>query len=165
MMKVKLMDHEVELVGTPPAVGDRLPEFTVRNDQNQPVTTNDLLGKPMVLCAVPDLDTDVCSMETKKFNQQADQYPAARFVTISNNSIAEQTDWCAAKGVQNLSVLSDAQGEFGQATGLYVPSFKHLARAVFVVDAQGKITYEEILDQIAAEPNYQQALMALEQLL
>ncbi|USS87689.1 thiol peroxidase [Fructilactobacillus hinvesii] len=164
-MKVKLMDQTVELVGNPPVVGEQFPTFTVQDDQEQSVTLQDLLGKPLVICAVPDLNTDVCSMETKKFNQQADQFPAARFVTVSNNSIAEQTDWCAAKGVKNLAVLSDEEGDFGQATGLYIPSFKHLARAVFVLDATGKITYAEVLAQIAAEPDYKQALAALQELL
>ncbi|USS93743.1 thiol peroxidase [Fructilactobacillus ixorae] len=163
-MQVKLMAQTVSLLGTPPAVGDLLPDFTVINDQGQPVTAPDLLGKLMVLCAVPDLNTDVCSLETKKFNQQADQFPKARFVTISNNRLAEQTDWCAAEGVQNLEILSDEPGSFGKATGLYIPSFKRLARAVFVVNAEGQITYEEVLAQVASEPDYAAAVNALQQL-
>ncbi len=65
-----------------------------------------LIGKPLMLSIVPDLQTPVCSTQTHKFNQQqADHYPDATFVTISNNTIAQQKNWCAAEGVINLQIF------------------------------------------------------------
>ncbi len=95
----------------------------------------------------------------------ADHYhPDATFVTISNNTIAQQKNWCAAEGVINLQILSDEELSFGYASNLYLPNMGVLTRAILVVDADGKITYEEIVSDVAHEPDYIAALNALEKL-
>lgn len=163
-MKVTFNGEEVQLEGNPPQVGDQLPKFKVFNADNEKVKMAQLIGKPLVLSIVPDLDTPVCSVQTRKFNQQADHYPDATFVTISNNTIQQQKNWCAAEGVENLQVLSDEELSFGYATDLYLPNLGFLARTIMVVDDTGKITYEEIVPEITDEPNYLAALAALEKL-
>lgn len=164
IVKVTFNGDSVELEGTPPQVGDQLPKFKLFNADNEKVKMAQLIGKPLVLSIVPDLNTPVCSLQTKKFNQQADHYPDATFVTISNNTIQEQKNWCAAEGVQNLQVLSDEELSFGYATDLYLPTLGNLARAIIITDAEGVITYEEIVSEIKNEPDYLAALDALEKL-
>lgn len=163
-VKVTFKGETVELEGNPPQVGDQLPKFKVFNQANEKVKMAQLIGKPLVISVVPDLDTPVCSLQTKKFNQQADHYPDATFVTISNNTIQQQKNWCAAEGVTNLQVLSDEELSFGYATDLYLPNLGFLARTILIVAADGTITYEEIVPEITNEPDYLAALSALEKL-
>ncbi|GAX00162.1 thiol peroxidase [Secundilactobacillus mixtipabuli] len=163
-MKVKFNGQDVELEGNPPQVGDQLPKFKLFNQNDEKVKMAQLLGKPLMLSIVPDLQTPVCSTQTHKFNQQADHYPNATFVTISNNTIAQQKNWCAAEGVINLQILSDEELSFGYATNLYLPNMGVLTRAILVTDAEGTITYEEIVPDVANEPDYLAALKALEKL-
>ncbi|MTV83008.1 thiol peroxidase [Secundilactobacillus folii] len=163
-MQVTFNGEAAKLEGTPPQVGEQLPKFKVFNQNDEKVKMAQLLGKPLVLSIVPDLDTPVCSTQTRKFNQQADHYPDATFVTISNNTIQQQKNWCAAEGVTNLQVLSDEELSFGYATDLYLPNLGFLARSIIITDAEGKITYEEIVPEITDEPDYLAALAALEKM-
>ncbi|WP_203649800.1 thiol peroxidase [Secundilactobacillus yichangensis] len=163
-MKVKFNGEAVELEGNPPQVGDQLPKFKLFNQDGEKVKMAQLIGKSLLLSIVPDLQTPVCSTQTHKFNQQADHYPDATFVTISNNTIAQQKNWCGAEGVMNLQVLSDEELSFGYATNLYLPNMGVLTRAILIADADGKITYEEIVPDVAHEPDYVAALKALEKL-
>ncbi len=154
----------VELSGNPPEVSDKLPKFKVFSDTDEKIKMASLIGKPMVISVVPDINTRVCSIQTRKFNQQADHYPDAKFVTISNNTIKEQEAWCAVEGVENMQVLSDEELSFGYAMGLYISVNGNLARSIFVVDGEGTITYREIVSEIHHEPDYLKALDALEKL-
>ncbi|ANZ58351.1 2-Cys peroxiredoxin [Fructilactobacillus lindneri] len=163
-MEVKMFFKKVKLFGNPPQVGETLPEFTVENAAGDKINTKDLLGKPMVLCSVPNLDSEVCSLETKKFNKKADEFTNVRFVTISNNDLEVQKNWCAAKGVDNLEVMSDFDGSFGEAMKLYIPEIKHLARAVFLINADGKIVYEQIVPQVARQPKYKEVIEKIKEL-
>lgn len=115
-MKVTFRGETVELEGNPPQVGDQLPKFKLFDTDNNKVKMAQLLGKPLLISIMPDINTRVCSMQTRKFNQQADHYPDATFIAVSNNTIQEQKSWCAAEGVENLRVLSDEELSFGYAT-------------------------------------------------
>ncbi|GAK47928.1 thiol peroxidase [Secundilactobacillus oryzae JCM 18671] len=163
-MKVTDNGEPVELSGTPPEVSEKLPKFKVFNENGEKIKMASLLGKPLVISVVPDINTRVCSIQTRKFNQQADHYPDATFVTISNNTIKEQEAWCAVEGVDNMAVLSDEELSFGYAMGLYVTVNGTLARATFVTDSEGTITYREIVPELHQEPDYLKALDAVEKL-
>lgn len=161
---VTRLGSTMTLSGTPPEVGDQLPKFKVFDQNNVKVKTANLIGKVTLISVVPDLETPVCTLQTRKFTQQADHYPAAKFCTISNNSIAEQTGWCAAQGVENVDLLSDEELSFGYEMGLYVPNLGNLARSIWIIDDAGKIVYWQIVTEQSDEPNYLEAIEALEKL-
>lgn len=161
---VTRLGNTMALSGTPPEVGDQLPKFKVFDQNNVKVKTANLIGKVTLISVVPDLETPVCTLQTRKFTQQADHYPAAKFCTISNNSIAEQTGWCAAQGVENVDLLSDEELSFGYEMGLYVPNLGNLARSIWIIDDTGKIVYRQIVTEQSDEPNYLEAIEALEKL-
>lgn len=89
-MKVTFKGKEVELIGTPPKVGDEMPNFTVLNKNKQEATKDSLLGKNTLISVVPDINTPVCSIQTKTFNKTMDQFPDVNFLTISTNTIQDQ---------------------------------------------------------------------------
>jgi len=161
-VEVTRLGDTFSLSGKLPEVGDQLPKFKVFDQNNGKVKTANLIGKVTLISVVPDLDTPVCTIQTRKFTQQADHYPAARFATISNNSIAEQTGWCAAQGVENVDLLSDEELSFGYEMGLYVPNLGNLARSIWIIDDAGKIVYRQIVTEQSDEPDYLAAIDALE---
>lgn len=163
-MKVTKKGEILELAGTQPKVGDYAPDFSLPNLSDTNIKLSEFKGKPVLISVVPDIDTRVCSLQTKRFNQEAAAIEGVQFLTISNNSKEEQANWCAAEGV-DMELLHDEQGLFGQAYGLFIPEISHLARAIFVVGKDGKLIYEAISPEIAEEPDYQAALTAAKEAL
>jgi Peroxiredoxin len=160
-MDLDFKGKAVSTIGNPPKVGDKFPDFKVLDKAGKEVNLDDLLDKPLLISVVPDIDTRVCSIQTKRFNEDVDSHSEVNFVTISTNTIAQQSDWCAAENVQNMKMLSDADKNFGDATKLLIESLGILARSVWIVDTNKQITYSEILKEISTEPNYDKALEQL----
>lgn len=148
---------EFELVGEQPKVGNVAPDFTLKNLEDKEIRLEDLKGQPVLISVVPDIDTRICSLQTKRFNQEAGAVEGVAFLTISNNNKEEQSSWCAAEGV-DMEMLRDEANTFGEAYGLFIPEMGRLARAIFVVDKDGVLAYERISPEIAEEPDYTEAL-------
>ncbi|GAA3630850.1 thiol peroxidase [Lactobacillus hamsteri] len=163
-MKVTFKGKTTELIGDPANVNDQFDDFYVINKENKRVDSKDLHGKPTLISVVPDIDTSVCSIQTKKFNQKMDEYPGVNFLTISTNTVAEQQNWCAAENVKNMQLVSDTEGSFGKTSKLLIPTMGILARSVWVLDKNGKIVYRQIVDEITDEPDYEKALDQLKEL-
>lgn len=164
-MEVIINGERRQLVGKPPVEGEQLPHFKLFDKDSNKVKMRELLGKPLLISIVPDINTSVCSLQTRKFNADMDQYDGVRFVTVSVNTPAEQADWCAAEGVKKMEMLSDYEQSFGYAMGLLIPDEGFLARSIYVVDAKGTVQYHEIVDELSHEPNYDAALAAVKKLL
>ena len=163
-MKVTFKGKDCRLLADPVKVGEKMPDFAVINKDKKDITTTDLLGKPTLISVVPNINTPVCSVQTKKFNQDVDQFDNVNFLTISTNTVEDQQKWCAAEGVKKMQLVADNKREFGKATGLLISDLDILARSVFVLDQDGKIVDREIVDEIPTEPNYEQALAELKKL-
>jgi thioredoxin-dependent peroxiredoxin len=126
----------------------------------------DLKGKPTLLSVVPSLDTPVCAIQTKKFNESfASLGDKANAVTVSLDLPFAQARFCGAEGVTNMRAASDYQDRaFGNSYGTLIEELKILSRAIFVLDANGKIAYVEYVPEVASEPNYDAALAAVKSL-
>jgi len=161
-MEITRHDNPMQTNGTPPSLGANLPEFKVSDANGKTEETTDLLGKLTLISVVPDINTRVCSISTKQFNQAMDQFDGINFYTISTNTVAEQQDWCAAEDVTKMQLLADPDGDFGQAMGLYVPDNHTNARSVWITDADGKVVYRELITEQTHEPDYASALAYLE---
>lgn len=159
--------NPVTLVGPDITVGDKAPDFKVVDNGLQPVTLDSAKGKVQLIAVVPSIDTGVCDTMTRKFNQDAADLPDSVAVyTISVDLPFAQGRWCGNAGIERVKTLSDYQDRsFGLAYGLLIDELKLLARAVYVVDAQGKVAYREIVSEVTAEPDYQAALNAVKALL
>lgn len=160
-MEITINGKEESMFGNPPEVGETLPKFKLEEADGNKVKTADIIGRITLLSTVPDIDTPVCSVETRKFNQEADKFPDVQFLTVSNNTVEQQKNWCAAQGVANLKMLSDENLSLGYAMKLYLPNFGALARTIYIVDATGKIIYRQIVPEITNEPDYDDVLNAL----
>lgn len=164
-MEITINGKPRQLVGNPPEVGDEFPHFKFFDKNHDKIKTRQLLGKVTLLSVVPNIDTPVCSIQTKKFNSTMDQFPDVNFLTISTNTIEEQQKWCAAEGVQNMQLVSDREESFGYESKLLIPDEGVLARSVWILDKDGKVAYRQIVKELTDEPDYDQALTELRKLL
>jgi thiol peroxidase len=154
------------LLGEKLKVEIRAPDFTVLDNNLVPVTLSSCKGKVCVLSSVPSLDTPVCDMETRRFNQEAaDLGSGVAILTISMDLPFAQKRWCGAAGVDKVVTLSDHRdASFGTSYGVLIKELRLLARAVFVLDRAGVIQYVEIVKELTQEPNYQAVLSAVKKL-
>jgi thiol peroxidase len=159
---VTFKGNPVTLLGPRLKVGDRAPDFQVVNATLAPVTLADFKGKTKIISAVPSLDTPVCDTETRKFNEEAAKLPENVVVlTISMDLPFAQKRWCAAAGVERVTVLSDyREHSFALAYGVLIKELGLLSRSIFVVDEDDIIRHIEHVREIAAEPDYAAALDA-----
>jgi len=154
------------LVGIELKEGDSAPDFEVLDNDLSPVKFSSFRGKVCIISSVPSLDTPVCDMETRRFNQEADRLSAdVQILTISMDLPFAQKRWCGAAGVDKVVTLSDHRNaSFGTAYGVLIKELRLLARAVFVVDRDGTIRYIQIVREITQEPDYEAALDAVNNL-
>ncbi|WP_195236895.1 thiol peroxidase [Romboutsia sp. 1001285H_161024_C4] len=160
-MKVTFQGAPLTLKGKQLKVGDKAPDFTVIDNELNPLKLDDTKGKRVFL-SVPSIDTPVCDMEVRRFNTEASKLNNVTVYTISMDLPFAQARWCGAAGIENVKTISDYKDrEFGKNYGVYINELGLLSRAVFVVDEDDKIIYVEYLEEITEEPNYDKVLDVL----
>jgi thiol peroxidase len=159
---ITMKGNPLTLVGKALKVGDAAPDFEVLDNDLAPVNFDSFRGKVCVVSSVPSLDTPVCDMETRRFNEEAGNLgPDIRVLTISMDLPFAQKRWCGAAGVDKVVTLSDHRGaSFGMAYGVLIKELRLLARAVFVIDGTGIIRHIEIVKELTEEPDYEAVLKA-----
>lgn len=159
--------NPMTLVGPELKAGDRAPAFTVVDNGLAPVTLASYAGKIKVISAVPSLDTPVCDMETRRFNQEAAALPEDVVVlTVSLDLPFAQKRWCGAAGIDRVTTLSDYQERsFALAYGVLIKELKLLSRSIFVIDRDDTIRYIQHVPEVTQEPDYAAAIAAAKGLL
>jgi len=160
---VTMKGNPLTLVGRTPQPGDAAPDFTVVRNDLSSVDFSSYRGKVCVISSVPSLDTPVCDMQTRRFNQEAENLgDDTVVVTVSMDLPFAQKRWCGASGVERVVTLSDHRhAAFGTAYGLLIKELRLLARAVLVVDREGIVRYVQLVKEISHEPDYDAVLAAL----
>jgi thioredoxin-dependent peroxiredoxin len=163
---VTFKGNPLTLVGEEVAVGAPAPDFDLMyyHDGMQHLRKADLLGKPTIISVVPSLDTPVCQVQTKTFNQRlAALGDRVNAVTVSLDLPFAMSRFCGAESITAMRTGSDyIDREFGKAWGVLIDELKILARAVFVLDSDGVVRYAQVVKEVAEEPDYDAALAALE---
>ncbi|MEM4248013.1 MAG: thiol peroxidase [Candidatus Nanoarchaeia archaeon] len=160
---VTLKGNAKTLIGNSTKVGDIAPDFSALDGTFANVSLSSFKGKVVLISVVPSLDTPVCSIQTKKFNEELSKLSSDIVaITISNDLPFAQKRFCDAEKTSRTIFLSDSyKHEFGLRYGLIVKDMGILARAVFVIGKDGRIVYQEIVSEITNEPDYSKALEAL----
>ena len=163
---ITMRGNPLTLVGNEPKVGDAAPDFEVLDNDLSPVGLSSFRGKVCIISSVPSLDTPVCDMETRRFNDEAGKLgPDVSILTISMDLPFAQKRWCGAAGVDKVITLSDhREAAFGTAYGVLIKELRLLARAVFVVDREGIIQYVQLVKEVSEEPDYDAVLDAVKKL-
>ena len=156
-----LMGNPKILLGPELKVGDKAPEFMAVDDALKPVDLASTGGGVRIFSVVPSLDTPVCDMQTKRFNDEAGKSGDITMYTVSMDLPFAQKRWCDAFGVDHVKMISDHRdGSFGQAFGTLIKDLRILSRAIFVVDNDNIIRYVEYVKEVGDHPNYQAVMEA-----
>ena len=154
-----LKGNPLTLIGPELKTGDKAPEFDVVDTGLQPVTLAKTSGKVRIFSVVPSLDTPVCDMQTKRFNDEAAKLSGVDIYTVSMDLPFAQKRWCGAFGVDNIKMVSDHRnGSFGEHYGTLIKELRIESRAIFVVDKGDVIRHVEYVKEVADHPHYDEAL-------
>lgn len=164
MSSTRLKGNPVRLDGVLPSVGAPAPAFRLVKQDLSEVTNKDCAGRTTVLLTVPSLDTGVCAIETRKFNEKAASLPGVTVIVASADLPFAIKRFCAAEGITNVHGASDVRDrDFGRRWGVAIadgPLQGVTARAAFVIDGQGRLRHVELVPEIAEEPHYDAILAA-----
>jgi thioredoxin-dependent peroxiredoxin len=155
-------DTPLTLVGPTLDVGDAMPDVTLVDAKLEPVKLAAFKGKIIVLSVVPSIDTRVCEAQTHKISDAIAQMPpGVEVFTISRDLPFAQTRF-AEEAMTKTKFASDFQArELGRGFGLDVKETGLLARSVWVIGADGKVAYREIVANQGSEPDYEALLAAV----
>lgn len=165
MSETKFKGQPVHTIGEFVKVGDMAPDFQLTKTDLSMLSLSDLKGKNVVLNIFPSLDTGVCAMSVRKFNQFAAGLEDTVVLAISKDLPFAHERFCTVEGIKNVIPLSAfRRSDMDKKYGLVMedgPLSGLFARAVVVVDKEGKIIYTELVPEIAQEPDYDKALASL----
>lgn len=161
---VTLKGNPVDLAGAALTAGAAAPDFTLQTNGLEDVSLESSAGKTRIIATIPSLDTSTCHAETRNFNVHADELENVEVLVVSMDLPFGQKRWCGAEGVESVQTLSAHRcTKFGEDYGVLIkggPLDRCLARAVFVIGADGTLKHVEYVPEIADHPNYDAALAA-----
>jgi len=163
---ITMHGNPLTLLGSEVLRGDMAPDATLLDNDLNPVTISSYKGKICVISSVPSLDTPVCDIETRRFNQEAGELgDDVTILTVSMDLPFAQKRWCGAAGVERVITLSDYRdASFGNSYGMLIKELRLLARAVFVLDREGIIRYIQIVKELSEEPDYSEVIEEIKKL-
>ncbi len=157
----------VTLVGPELKIGDKAPDATLLTNSLKDVQLSSYFGRVVLVSVVPSLDTGVCDAQTRRFNEEASTLGDDVVVlTVSADLPFAQKRWCGAAGIDRVETLSDHRSmSFGTAFGTYMKDLRLEARAVFVINQHGVVSYVEYVPEVTQHPNYEVAIEAAKEAL
>lgn len=165
MAIVTLGGNKVNVKGSFPKIGDQAKEFTLVKSDLSELSLSSLKDKKVVLNIFPSLDTRVCALSVRKFNDMASKMSNTVVLAISKDLPFAHARFCSTEGIENVTGLSAFRDTtFGEDYGVALidgPLAGLLARAVIVLDEHGKVIYTELVPEISHEPDYEAVIRAL----
>lgn len=161
-MTISFQGEKVFLKGKPLKVGENAPEITLVGKDFSEIKVGGKQDKIQIISVVPSLDGSVCSIQAKRFNQEATKLKDCIVYIVSIDTPFAMERFCLDANAKNIIVASDfIDKTFGEKYGLILAnSFLKgmLTRAVLIIDKEGKLIYQEICEELGHEPNYQAVL-------
>lgn len=166
MSSTNFKGQPVELSGDVPKKGDSVTDFSLTGLDLNDFNIDRYKGHKLVMNIFPSIDTGICAMSVRRFNQESANIPGVKILNISRDLPFAQKRFCGAEGIENVDMGSDMRPEsnFGQEYGLVQmggPLAGTLARVVLVLDEDHTVIYSEVVPEITQEPDYEAALSVL----
>ena len=166
MATITLQGNQINTNGELPKIGDNAPDFVLVNSDMEDVSLSTYQGKKKLLSIVPSLDTPVCAISTKKFDQLAREKTNALFITISADLPFAMSRFCKIENLDNVITLSMMRSRnFAKDYGVLItdgPLAGITARAIVVLNEENIVTHSELVPEIAHEPDYDAAIKLLD---
>ena len=155
--------NPVTLIGEEIKVGQQAPDFKVLNPDLNEISLEKYKNKLKLIATVPSLDTPICDLEIKRFNDEAAQISKdIVIIFISMDLPFAQKRFCQAYDIKKVKTFSDhKEGDFGIKYGVLIKESRLLSRAIFIIDKDGIVRYVEYVKELASHPDYEAALNAL----
>jgi len=165
MAKITFKDTEINTIGNLPAVGDMAPEFLLSKTDLSDITVSDLKGKSVVINIFPSIETPVCSLSVKRFNAEVEKLENTQILCVSKDLPFAHARFNAEEEIKNvISVCELRDQSFGENYGVRIidgPLAGLFARALVVLDENGKVVFTQLVPEIAQEPDYDSVLNLL----
>ena len=155
------------LVGRAVRAGDAAPAFRATGRDLKEVTLADFSGLVKMITSFPSIDTPVCDLQVKEFNKRAASLgKGVVIIGISKDLPFAQNRFCEAYDIENVRLVSDyLHSSFGLGYGLLIKELNLLARAVLIVDTGDFVRYVQVVPEVTAPPDYEEALRVLAEVL
>lgn len=166
-MQVTFGGKKLNLYGDVVKVSDKAPDFKAVNNDLSSFDSKENQGKVVVYSVVPSIDTGVCSLQARTFNEEAEKLgDDVIVITVSCDLPFAQKRFCAQEGIKNSISISDYKDhDFGKKYGFLIEDLALLSRGVVIVDKNGKIAYTEYVKEVSNEVNFEAALDAVKALI
>lgn len=165
MATITLRGKEIHTAGELPRVGSKAPDFTLTDKDLRDVSLGEWTGRKKLLSIFPSIDTPVCALSTKKFNEYAREHEDTVMLMISADLPFAQQRFCTNERLANVLTLSSMRDpDFAEDYGVKIvdgPLAGLLARAIVVLDENDTVVHSELVPEIGQEPDYAAALKAL----
>lgn len=164
-MQVKFDGSPIEVKGSQTELGQKAPDAVLLNKKGEKVNLHDVIdNKVTIISVIPNVLTRTCELQTQNFAETTKD-KGYQYITVSRNTVDEFNNWNTENEL-DVDTYTDQDHEFGKAYGLDIELDGNdlLARAVIVVDQEGTIKYQEIVEEVTLEPNYKDALAIAENL-
>lgn len=165
-MKITFAGNDVNLLGKEIKVSDKAPEFKATKNDLSVFDSKENEGNIVVYSVAPSLDTSVCALQAKRFNQEASKLENVKIVTITEDLPFAQARFCSNEGIENTIMVSDYKDrEFGEKYGFLMKENKLLARGVVIVDKDGIVQYVQYVPEVTNEVDFDKALEEVKKLI
>ena len=169
-----LKGKAVILLGPELRVGQKAPGFSLVPPHNRVelslttknVSLNQSSGKIRLISVVPSLDTPVCDIQTRHFEEIARDFTDVAFYTVSMDLPFAQARYDQANDIKTMLTLSDYRdASFGIAYGVFIEKLHLHSRAVFIIGKDDIVRYVEYVPRIASPPDFDKAIAAVKKLM
>ncbi len=164
MATVTLKGNPFKTSGELPAKGSQAPDFTLVKTDLSEVSLSDFKGQRVVLNIFPSVDTPTCAQSVRAFNEKASSLENTVVLCVSQDLPFALARFCGAEGLDQVIPASAFRSSFADDYGVRMaegPLTGLNARSVVIVDEQGKVTYTQLVSEVADEPDYDAAISAL----
>lgn len=158
METVFLNGNPMHISGDLPKPGQDAPNFALVAKDLSEISLHDFKGQRVVLNVFPSIDTDVCAASVRRFNKEASEFPNTKILCVSMDLPFAAGRFCAANDIENVSTTSGFRSDFGKAYGLELldgPLRGLYARALVIINEEGKVMGTSVCEQITEEPDYE----------
>jgi thioredoxin-dependent peroxiredoxin len=165
--KITFLGNPLTLIGTEAKIGEKADNFTVLDKELKEISLKDFTGKIKLISVTPSLDTPVCDIQARRFNQEAAKLPDDVIImNISMDLPFAISKFCTTAGIDKVKAYSDHRdASFGNAYGVLIKELRLLARSIFIIDRDDTIRYIELVPELSHQPDYDKALAELRKLI
>ena len=165
--KITFLGNPLTLIGTEKKIGEKADNFTVLDKELKEISLKDFTGKIKLISVTPSLDTPVCDIQARRFNQEAAKLPDdVVIINISMDLPFAISKFCTTAGIDKVKAYSDHRdASFGNAYGVLIKELRLLARSIFIIDRDDTIRYIELVPELSHQPDYDKALAELRKLI